>query len=300
MLYYYKFNTKTHRRRTEMPNRTNTKNGHAAIAQYLSEAQISRLLQYVKRKADWARQKGTNRAIVDELVILLLADTGLRPRELCNLNIADLPTSHDRNTVWVRDAQGNVTRDIELTSRTAKSLERFVRLYRKGAGPNEPLLISERGKRIIYMSLYSKVKNIGEKAKIGRLNPRMLRQSYMVRLYKREHDLRLVQTQAGHARPATTAIYVKANNKGLKQNDKALKDARFSGVDYMGASANKSATAQSSLPEATGLGAHDSLKGSRQIETCEACCRSIPAADGTRIDSGQILCADCLKEFRRR
>lgn len=230
----------------------------ATAGKYLSEAQLKKLLQYVKDKADSARQKGNTRAVFDELIILLLVDTGLRAGELCNLNIADLPTSHGQNAVRVRDADGNVTRAVDISPRTTMCLERFVSLYRKGAKPNEPLLISERRKRLIYMSLYSKLRNIGRKAGIGTLHPQILRRTYLITLYNREQDLRFVQTQAGHASPATTAMYAKPNQ----------------------------------VPP--------SSQSDRQIKICEACGSPIEPAAAVKIDSGQILCPDCLNQLRNK
>jgi len=89
-----------------------------------------------------------------------------------------------------------------------KRLERFVRLYRKGAKPKESLLASSKGKRMIYRTIYEKMKKLGKKSGIGKLHPHMLRHTYLTRLYNVEHDLRFVQDQAGHASPTTTAIYV--------------------------------------------------------------------------------------------
>jgi integrase len=65
------------------------------------------------------------------------------------------------------------------------------------------LLGSERGDRIIYRSIYAKIKRIGEQAGIGKLHPHMLRHTYLTRLYNIEKDLRFVQDQAGHASPPT-------------------------------------------------------------------------------------------------
>jgi integrase len=232
-------------------------------------------LLYVKDKADLARQRAATRAIVDELIVLVLVNAGLRPSELCNLNIEDLPPNHGENTLWVRDAEGNIARKIDVGPQTRKYLERFTRLYRKGAKPDEPLLISERGNRFTYMSLYSKVRNMGEKAGIGRLHPHTLRHTYLVRLYNAEHDLRFVQEQAGHASPKTTARYVKTGTNGKKQVE-VIDDAGFSAEKAM----------------------YDSVRDTRQISTCQGCGRAVSEGAGTKIDSGQILCCDCLKYFR--
>jgi site-specific recombinase XerC len=189
---------------------------------YLSETQLKRLRQYVKDMADLARQRGSTRAIIDELVIELLVNTGLRASELCSLNIGDLPMSHGKETVWVRDGKGSVARTVDIPESVNKRLERFVKLYRKDAGPDEPLLVSSKDTRMIYRSIYEKIKKLGRQSGIGRLHPHMLRHTYGTRLYNVEQDLRFVQDQLGHASPTTTAIYAKTNTKARRRQLEAL------------------------------------------------------------------------------
>lgn len=189
---------------------------------YLSEKQLRRLRQYVKDMADLARQRGSMRAIIDELVVELLANTGLRASELCKLNIGDLPMSHGKATVWIRDGKGNVSRTVDIPESLNRRLERFIRLYRKGASNNAPLLVSAKGSRMIYRSIYEKIKKLGRNSGIGTLHPHMLRHTYGTRLYNVEQDLRFVQDQLGHASPTTTAIYAKTNVDARKRQVEAL------------------------------------------------------------------------------
>jgi len=189
---------------------------------YLSETQLRRLRQYVKDMADLARQRGSTRAIIDELVIELLVNTGLRASELCNVNIGDLPMSHGKETIWIRDGKGNVARTVDIPETVSKRLERFVKLYRKNAGPADPLLVSTKGSRMIYRSIYEKIKKLGRQSGIGKLHPHMLRHTYGTRLYNVEQDLRFVQDQLGHASPTTTAIYAKTNVIARRRQLEAL------------------------------------------------------------------------------
>lgn len=192
---------------------------------YLSDTQLKRLRQYVKDMADLARQRGSERAIIDELVVELFTNTGLRASELCDLNLEDLPQIHGKNSVWIRDGKGKVQRIVDIPESLVKRLDRFVRLYRKGAKPKESLLASSKGKRMIYRTIYEKMKKLGNKSGIGKLHPHMLRHTYLTRLYNVEHDLRFVQDQAGHASPTTTAIYAKTNSKARKRQVEALDDS---------------------------------------------------------------------------
>ena len=201
--------------------------GGLAPDKYLSEDQLKKLRQYVKDKADLARMRGGSRGVIDELIVELLVNTGLRASELCNLNIGDLPVKHGKDCVWIRDGKGNVSRTVDISDKLKKRLERFIKLYRKRAKADSALLVSERGDRIIYRSIYAKIKRIGDQAGIGKLHPHMLRHTYLTRLYNIEKDLRFVQDQAGHASPTTTAIYAKTNNKARRRQVQALDEEEF-------------------------------------------------------------------------
>jgi len=263
----------------------------------LSDAQLKKLLLYITEKANLAKRKGNKRAIIDEFIILLLVGSGLRASELCNLNIADLPLNHNENTIWVRNVHGRVQRSIEITSNLSKYIAMFVQLYREGANPNEPLLINERGKRFIYMSLYSKVKRIGERAGIGKLYPHMLRRTYMVRLYDDKQDLRFVQRQVGHANRKTTAMYIR---KGIdhEQTVETINTTDSSTVKTTTDIDTQSIDTLLKLQKEIDQVGSNYPRDSQQTVTCEACGKSMSSEIGTTIDSGQILCPDCLNEFR--
>ena len=172
--------------------------------------------------ADLARQRGSKRAVIDELIVELLCNSGMRVSELCNLTMGDLPVKHGKGCIWIRDGKGGVQRTIDISDRLQKRLCRFIKLYCKKTKDTSFLLMNERGNRMNYISIYSKVKRIGEQAGIGKLHPHMLRHTYLTRLYNVEHDLRFVQDQAGHASPTTTAIYAKTDNESRRRQVEAL------------------------------------------------------------------------------
>ncbi|MFC1762985.1 tyrosine-type recombinase/integrase [Planctomycetota bacterium] len=166
--------------------------------------------------------RGSQRGVIDELVVELLVNGGLRAQELCSLDIRDLPVSHGKPVIYVRDGKGKVSRSIDVPQSLEQRLQRFVRLYRKGAKPESPLFVNARGKRVIYRSIYEKIKKLGKNSGIGHLHPHMLRHTYGTRLYNVEMDLRFVQDQLGHASPTTTAIYAKTNSKARRRQVQAL------------------------------------------------------------------------------
>ena len=189
---------------------------------YLSDRQLKKLRQYIKDSADLARQRGSHRNVVNEIVVELLVNSGLRATELCNLNIGDLPGSHGKDGIWIRNGKGNVTRVVDISDSLKKRIARYVKNYHKNAKPDTPLFVNERKNRLNYFGLYTRVKRIGERSGLGHLYPHMLRHTYLTRLYNVEHDLRFVQDQAGHASPVTTAIYAKTDTKSRKRQVEAL------------------------------------------------------------------------------
>ncbi len=175
----------------------------------LSAAQVQTLLSHVRRSADRARRDGTTRAVVDEIIMLILLHAGLRAEELCALRIADTPAHHGRAELHIRDMSGTITRVVFIPPELVPAFQRFVQGHRRGAGPDEPLFLSERGTPFSYMSLYSKVRKIGQESGVAPLHPGLLRHTFLVRLYDRQQDLRFVRDQAGHARVKSTARHVR-------------------------------------------------------------------------------------------
>ena len=189
---------------------------------YLTEQQQRRLLAYVKAQADIARFRNTTRAIINEMLVMLFLNTGLRAKELCDLRLRDLPVTHGKKMIFVRTGKRKTVRIVEISDRFCKKLEGFIELYRKKAKPADYLFINERGTPLQYISVYSKIKVIGKRAGIGYLHPHVLRHTYLTRLYNVKCDLRFVQDQAGHKSPITTAIYAKTDQVTRRKQVNAL------------------------------------------------------------------------------
>ena len=191
---------------------------------YLSKPQQHKLLSYVKAQADLGRARGSKRAVVDELLCQLLIEAGLRAGEVCSLRLKDLPICHGKDSVWIQNGKGSVSRAVEIPQRLSSSIKRFCRLCRKGAEPEGPLFVSSKGKPICYMTLYRKIRRIGERAGIGKLHPHMLRHTYATRLYAVERDLLFVSDQLGHSNVSTTHIYAKTDSESRRSQVEKIAD----------------------------------------------------------------------------
>lgn len=194
--------------------------GGLAPHQYLSDEQLKRLLQYAKLQADRGRRLGYSRAIVTEAILQMLVYAGLRASEVCNLSISDVPVSHGKDQLYIRNGKGKVSRPVDIPESVTKKLNRFVKLHRKKAKPNDPLFIGQRGKRLCYRGLYARIKRLGEKVGLD-IHPHTLRHTFGTRLYNTEKDLFYVQDQLGHKSADTTRIYSKTNNKSRRRQTEA-------------------------------------------------------------------------------
>ena len=203
--------------------RTQTRGG-LSPDKYLSKPQQRKLLLYVKAQADLGRARGSKRAVVDELICQLLMEAGLRADEVCSLRLKELPVCHGKNSVWIHNGKGNVSKTVEIPQRLSKTIKRFCRLYRKGSGPEDPLFVSSTGKPMCYMTLYQKIRRIGEKSDVGKLHPHMLRHTYATRLYAVEKDLFFVSDQLGHSNVSTTYIYAKTDSESRRNQVEKIMD----------------------------------------------------------------------------
>ncbi|MBA7627351.1 Tyrosine recombinase XerH [subsurface metagenome] len=190
--------------------------------QYLNETEQKKLLRHVKARADLARARGSQRGVIDEMIVVLLLNTGLRASELCNLRIADVPPAHGKSVIVVRKGKRGIVRAVVIGPHLQDMIKRFIKFYRKNAKTSYRLLQSEWGTALSYFSLWSKIHRIGNAAGIKKLHPHVLRHTYLTRLYNIEHDLRFVQDQAGHADPKTTAIYAQTDQTARRRQVEAL------------------------------------------------------------------------------
>jgi integrase len=177
----------------------------------LQDHELDRLREYVHTKADEARRKGSTRAIVDELLFVLLADAGLKPKEVCDLNISDIPAHQKSGKLHIRLHPASRNRHVQVSNQTTDLINVYAQVHRQGARHSAPLLLSERGNRFGYISIYNKIRRLGEKVNLERLHPNTLRKTYMLRLFQKEQNIRLVQQQAGHASHKTTIQYLKSS-----------------------------------------------------------------------------------------
>ena len=84
---------------------------------YLSVEQFAEVMSFVKAEADTARAKSPYlcRAIINEMLLILMAETGLRASEICNLKLKNLPSHHGKPVIEVECGKGQKPRTVGVS-----------------------------------------------------------------------------------------------------------------------------------------------------------------------------------------
>ena len=79
---------------------------------YLTIEQFAAVMKIVIADADSARAKTKHldRAVINEMQVISMAETGLRAAEICNLKLKDLSYFHGKPEINVRRGKGNKDR----------------------------------------------------------------------------------------------------------------------------------------------------------------------------------------------
>jgi len=217
---------------------------YLAPDKYLNIEEVQRLRRTVKKAADRARRRGSTRGLVNEMIIELMLESGLRAEEICHLQLRYLPTHHGKDEILVRKDK-KLLRVVCVKAVLCGKLQAFIKRCRKGAKPGSPLFASEQGYRVLhtkvmrkgkwittkehtarlsYKSLYKKIKVIGRQAGIPHLHPHVFRHTYATHLLHVDHDLRTCQIQLGHSKPETTARYANVFDDDKRRQIERLYD----------------------------------------------------------------------------
>ncbi|RPJ38493.1 MAG: site-specific integrase, partial [Planctomycetaceae bacterium] len=136
--------------RTRKPG-TGSKRHHGGLTRkkYLDPDTLRAFRQWMAARA---KERNDRRAYTDWIIVEILSRTGLRAGELVStqehpdryLRIADLVLTEADPSIEVKVGKGRVSRVVRISTSLAKLLAWYVAEYRKGAGPDDPVICSER------------------------------------------------------------------------------------------------------------------------------------------------------------
>lgn len=153
-----------------------------------------------------------NRAILE-----LLYSSGLRKRELCNLDLRDL--SLDTGIVAIYGGKGNKDRFVPITERAQHWLRRYLAEGRvKMHSQSEKFFLRQDGSALSYGTLAHQVRAAVQRADLGYSGGcHLFRHSMATSMLEAGCDLRFIQEMLGHASIATTESYTHVALKELRE-----------------------------------------------------------------------------------
>jgi len=191
------------------------------LPSYMHDEEIIKFLKAIEETPFKIYAQAKNR-----LLIKIILYTGMRVSEALNINLKDI-TIEDDCHVFRITGKGNKQRiAIIKTSYIEKDMQEWLKYHRKC--DNTLLFCSRTGKPLSqpYVSyIMDKILTYAgiRKEKNG---AHMLRHTFGTRLYKKNHDLILVQEALGHADINTSRIYTHFDKERLKAASNTMDDLK--------------------------------------------------------------------------
>ena len=149
----------------------------------------------------------------DRAMLLFLLDTGVRHKELADLNVGDLNLVG--GTAQVRHGKGDKARPVFFGSKTKRELGRYLR-HRPGASGGDPLWATRYDRRLSYVGLSEVVRRRATQAGVPVPSLHDFRRAFAIAALRAGCDLATLQRLLGHSSVAILSRYLKQVNGDLQ------------------------------------------------------------------------------------
>lgn len=147
------------------------------------------------------------RRLRDRAMVLLMATSGLRVAELCDLRPEDMEP--ERGCLVVRSGKGGKRRRAPFAAVAQQTVAEWAQVRDAYApGPDAPLFCTARGGRVDPSHVRRRLRTLADKAGLGRLHPHALRHGFAVGALRAGAQLNVLQAALGHSNLATTGQYL--------------------------------------------------------------------------------------------
>jgi integrase len=167
----------------------------------LSREEIAALLKV-------CQQDSSRTGVRDAALIAILRSSGVRRRELVNLDLSDFEES--TGAIEVKDGKGGKDRTVYLSSQAIRVVLNWLAV--RGDAPGPLLCPVNKGKRVTLRRLTSQavlfiLQRRGEEAGVAAFSTHDFRRTFISDLLDAGVDLVTVQRLAGHSDPSTSSRY---------------------------------------------------------------------------------------------
>lgn len=183
--------------------------------QISSPRRSRRLPVYLTEEEVRAILKEASISIRDFAIINILAYTGIRVSELCNLNLEDI--DFYEGMIRIRSGKGDKDRMVVIGEEVLGAIRSYIKVRKPSKKGDSALFTSNRGHRITARQVERLVKKYAARAGISKaVTPHVLRHTFATTMLKNGADIRFIQTLLGHSSISTTEIYTHVNRKTLR------------------------------------------------------------------------------------
>ena len=178
------------------------------LPKFLTKEEINRLLE----EPDVTTDEGLR----DRAMTELLYASGLRVSEMVSLRLSDVNIDAGLVTCL---GKGSKERSVPVGSAAIEWIRRYLPARRRilKDAPQDRLFVTLRGAPVTRQMYWRRLVDYGERAKLGRITPHMLRHTFATHLLEHGADLRSVQMMLGHGDISTTQIYTHVTNERLRE-----------------------------------------------------------------------------------
>lgn len=147
----------------------------------------------------------------ERAIVELLASSGIRVSELCNLDVSDLDFSE--MTVRVRHGKGGKDRTTYMTDVARLHMQRYLM---ERHDERVEAFLNKNHKRMNAGGIQFILHRIGERANVYNVHPHRFRRTFATLLANRGMAIQEIQRLLGHSNVNTTLMYVTASKKKIK------------------------------------------------------------------------------------
>lgn len=164
----------------------------------LTESQLQSLLGAAENL-----NSGDYERLINKVMIVFLANTGIRASEFCKLKLEDVDLESGR--VFVRLGKGNKPREVGISSSTVEVLVQYLKARAKFN--SEIFFLNRLGKAFTVNRLNKKISFIASKAGLKGISPHSLRRSFVTINAAKGRPLNHLRIACGHSDISTTQSY---------------------------------------------------------------------------------------------